>query len=214
MKKYSIILAGGLGLRMKSVIPKQFLEIDGKPIIVLTIQQFLEYDKNINLIVVLRAEQVNSWKQIQKSFLPNESVIIAIGGETRTESVRAGLNKIYSEGLVAIHDAVRPFVSKKTIAASFDSADLHGSGVSVIELKDSIRKVDRVKGSSSLDRRDFRLVQTPQTFRINEIKKAYDLVEGKNFSDDASLYEDAGFKVKVVAGTFDNIKITTPEDIQ
>ena len=212
MDKYAIILAGGQGLRMGTSVPKQFLEITGKPIIVHSIQKFLEYDKSINLIVVLPQEQLNSWKAIQRTYFPDQKLIITTGGKTRAQSVRSGLLKIVNDGIVAIHDAARPFVSNETIAESFTSAKSYGSGIASVKLKDSLREMKDEK-SYSRDRANYKLIQTPQTFRIEEIKQAYQQIESNEFTDDASLYEAAGFDVKLVSGAYNNIKITVPEDL-
>ena len=212
MDKYAIILAGGQGLRMETSVPKQFLEIAGKPIIVHSIEKFLQYDKAINLIVVLPENQSDSWDSIQRTYFSDQKLTITSGGKTRAQSVRAGLLKIRTGGIVAIHDAARPYVSIETIAGSFASAESHGSGITSVKLKDSLREVINEK-SYSRDRANYKLIQTPQTFRIAEIKQAYEQIDSNEFTDDASLYEAAGFKVKLVSGTYDNIKITVPEDL-
>lgn len=212
MDKFAIILAGGQGLRMGTSIPKQFLKITGKPIIVHSIEKFIEYDKSINLIVVLPPEQLDSWNAIQRTYFPDQKLIITSGGKTRAESVRSGLIKIMNDGIVAIHDAARPFVSNETIAESFASAKSYGSGIASVKLKDSLREMKDEK-SYSRDRANYKLIQTPQTFRIEEIKQAYQQIESNEFTDDASLYEAAGFDVKLVSGAYNNIKITVPEDL-
>ena len=212
MKRYAIILAGGHGLRMGTSLPKQFLKIAGKPIIVHAIEKFLAYDKSITFIVVLPPNQLDSWEIIQRTYFPYQDLVLALGGKNRAQSVRAGLVKIGSSGIVAIHDAARPFVSKDTIAESFASAENHGSGIAAVELKDSLRKVVGKK-SYSRDRINYKLIQTPQTFRIPEIKQAYIQIESNEFTDDASLYEAAGFEIELVPGSYGNIKITTPEDL-
>ncbi len=212
MNKYAIILAGGQGLRMQSDVPKQFLEIEGKPIIVHTIERFIQYDKSIHLIVVLPSDQMDLWNNINKLYFTNLNIKSTTGGETRSESVRKGLIKIDTDGLVAIHDAVRPFVPIKSIDQSYNSAEKHGSGVVAIHLKDSIREVVNNK-TEAKNRDNFRLVQTPQTFKVAEIKQAYEKIYSYDFKDDASLYEAAGFEVKLVPGSFKNIKITTQDDI-
>lgn len=213
MQKYALILAGGQGVRMQSTIPKQFLEIDGKAIIIHTIEKFIEYDPSIQLVIILPIDHIKYWENLKKSFLTNHSIILTTGGVTRSQSVRAGLKKIANYGLVAIHDAVRPFVSIKTISDSFKSAEEHGSGVATVELIDSIREVV-INRSVARNRNNFRLIQTPQTFQIKKIKSAYEKIISNKHSDDASLYEAAGFEVNMIEGTQNNIKITIPEDIQ
>ncbi len=212
MEKFAIIVAGGKGLRMGSPTPKQFLEIDSKPIIARSVERFLEYDTTLNIIVVIPQDQMAAWQGIAQKFFPKKSITAAIGGATRFESVQHGLDKIAAEGLVAIHDAVRPYVSAETISQSFLSAEKYGSGVAAVELKDSIRELTG-EGSAARNRADYRLVQTPQTFRVSDIKAAFDLVSGTDFLDDASVYEAAGHSVKLIAGSYENIKITTPDDL-
>ena len=212
MKKSAIIVAGGKGLRMGSKIPKQFIEIDSKPIIARTIERFLEFDPEIQLVVVIPIDQEETWNDIREYYFAKVEIYVAHGGATRFDSVVNGLDYV-DEGLVAIHDAVRPYVSGETIQESFDAAEQSGSGVAAVELKDSIREItDNL--SRARDRRNFRLIQTPQTFQVDKIKEAYKKAEGKDFLDDASVYESAGNKVNLISGTYDNIKITTPDDLK
>ena len=211
MKKYAIIVAGGKGLRMRSDQPKQFLEIDGKPILAITISRFLDI-QDVNVIVVLPADFVSYWGEQQEQIFPDKEIQLVVGGKTRTESVRAGLDSIKDDGVVAIHDAVRPFVSASVINSSFDSAEKFGSGVVAVDLKDSLRKKSS-DGSLAVNRENYVIVQTPQTFRISEIKEAYKNAE-ESYSDDATVYEKSGYVVKLVEGDYGNIKITTPEDLK
>ena len=213
LEKYALILAGGAGTRMQTSIPKQFLFLENEPIVVKTIGKFLQYDPNIKVIVVLPADHISKWETIKKKFLPQNEIISTIGGNTRGKSVLAGLNKIAGEGLIAIHDAVRPFVSINTISQSFLSAQEEGCGVACVQLNDSIREVTSSEKSYSKNRKNYRLVQTPQTFRLSEIKKAYEIVGKQTFTDDASVFEHAGFHVKLVEGNYENIKITNPSDL-
>lgn len=210
MKRHAIIVAGGSGSRMQSEVPKQFLELDGKPLIVHAIEKFLQID-GIQLVVVLPKDHTDSWEQVKSIFFADKKISIAIGGSTRTESVRSGLNLV-DEGLVAIHDAVRPFASNEIIEQSFHSAEAFGSGVAAVKLKDSIRKVVP-QSSEARDRDQYVIVQTPQTFRVSEIKDAYSKADG-SFSDDATVFEKAGYQVKLIEGDYSNIKITTPEDLK
>lgn len=206
-------MAGGIGTRMKSDVPKQFLHIDGLPIIVRSIQKFLEFDSNISIVVVLPEGHIEEWKNIKSQYLPNVNLGLAVGGETRTHSVMSGLAQIAEDGLVTIHDAVRPYVSIETIASSFKSAQINGSGVAVVALKDSIREID---GDESIarERSNYVLVQTPQTFNVRSLKEAYQRVGTATYTDDASVFEAAGNKVHLIDGSYDNIKITTPEDLK
>ncbi|MEQ9468582.1 MAG: 2-C-methyl-D-erythritol 4-phosphate cytidylyltransferase [Ekhidna sp.] len=213
MKKYAIIVAGGVGARMKSEVPKQFLLVNDVPIIVQSIRKFLEYDSKLEIIVVLPETHMKQWEAIRFQYFPNIEITVTAGGITRSASVLSGLALISGNGLVAVHDAVRPYVSVDTIAASFDSAEKHGSGVSVVELKDSIREIDG-RSSIARDRTNYVLVQTPQTFEVATLKDAYEKMGAAVFTDDASVFEAAGYKVHLVSGSYDNIKITTPEDLK
>jgi 2-C-methyl-D-erythritol 4-phosphate cytidylyltransferase len=213
MQEYAIIVAGGKGLRMGTTTPKQFLLLDGKPVIVRTIEQFLAYAPAIRLILVLPQAHLALWEEIQSVHLPTVSIKVTQGGLERFDSVKAGLDLIDQDGLVAIHDAVRPYVSVQTIRDSFKSAERHGSGVAAVPLKDSIREV-KGRVSKARDRAKFRLVQTPQTFRVNEIKDAFAQATHSTFTDDASVYEWAGYEVTLIAGSYNNTKITTPEDLK
>ena len=212
MKKSAIIVAGGKGLRMGSDIPKQFIQIDAKPIIVRTIERFLECDPSIHLVVVIPMGQMKAWEEIERNFFSQISIVSAPGGASRFLSVQSGLSFV-DEGLVAIHDAVRPYVSIETIQKSFASAKEYGSGVATVDLKDSIRKIEG-EASKAQDRRQFKLVQTPQTFRVEEIKQAFNQAEHTNFQDDAAVYESTGGIVRLIDGTYANIKITTHEDLK
>ena len=212
MERHAIIVAGGKGLRMDSEIPKQFLRIDGVPIIVLTIQRFLHFDPKLRVVVVIPEKDECLWESIRQEFLLGIPLITTFGGTQRFDSVKNGLNKI-DEGLVAIHDAVRPFVEFKTIQTSFESAKKTGSGVAAVDLKDSIREV--VKGRNKyVDRSKFKIIQTPQTFRVREIKQAFKIVKDSSFTDDATVFEMGGFEVSLVPGSYSNRKITTVEDLR
>ena len=198
---------------MKSDVPKQFLPINGVPIIVHSIRKFLEYDKKLNVIVVLPEEHLKQWEAIEFQYFPDTNIAVTSGGITRSASVLSGLGLVQEDGLVAIHDAVRPFVSIDTIKSSFDSARDNGSGVAAVELKDSIRELE---GNTSIarDRSNYVLVQTPQTFDVSKLKDAYERAGAGVFTDDASVFEAAGYDVHLVNGSYDNIKITTPEDLK
>ena len=198
---------------MQSEVPKQFLLLDDRPIIVRTIQVFNAYDANLKIIVVLPKDHIDQWIDIKSNYLSDIDVDVAEGGSTRGESVQSGLAKIDGPGLVAVHDAVRPFVSIDVISQTYHSAERNGSGVAVVQLKDSIRELD---GESSLakDRANYVLVQTPQTFDVERLKIAYAKAGSDVFTDDASVYESAGYQVYLVDGDYANIKITTPEDLK
>lgn len=212
MEKYALIVGGGQGTRMNAIQPKQFLELEGKPILVHTIEKFL-LAKPVKIVLVIPSDQLGKWESIKDSYLSEEGIHVVGGGVTRTESVLAGLNAIENDGLVAIHDAVRPFVSPDLIERCFASAMEFGSGVAAVELKDSLREKVGEGDSKFRNRADFFLVQTPQTFLLSKIKEAYQKVEDSH-SDDATVFEMAGNQVKLVKGDYENIKITTPEDLK
>lgn len=193
--------------------PKQFIKIGSKPIIVHTIEKFIAFNSSINLILTLPEEYFNSWQEIKNEYLPNLQIALVKGGITRFDSIKNALAIIEDQnGIVAIHDAVRPFLSLKIIEDCYESAKNTGSGVAAISLKDSIRETDKNK-SYARDRNNFKLMQTPQTFDIKKIVKAYAQAEDKSFTDDAGVWENAGFEVNLVEGGRLNIKITYPEDL-
>lgn len=214
MKKYAIIVAGGSGLRMGAALPKQYLPIGGKPILMHTLSAFSQYPEAIELILVIPFKDFSYWKQLCQHYDFNLSHQLVEGGATRFQSVKNGLNAIGEEvGLVAIHDGVRPFVKQQVIAQSFLEAERSGSAVAVVPLKDSLRQINVQGGSSFRDRTEFRLVQTPQTFQLDQIKKAFEVEETLQFTDDATVYEYQGWEVSLIDGDLSNIKITTPEDM-
>lgn len=210
--KAVIIVAGGKGTRMKSKIPKQFLLFQKEPIIITTIKKFLSYDANISIILVLPKPYFKHWNELKTEYLPQTTIKITQGGATRTESVKNGLSLV-TEELIAIHDAVRPFVTPEIIHNCFNSAKKNGSGIASVDLKDSIRKIQKDGNSSSENRNEYKIVQTPQTFNTILLKEAYQKIKDQNFSDDATVFEKAGQKVFLVVGSYANIKITTPEDL-
>ena len=215
MNKAAILVAGGKGTRMGAPISKQYLPIGGKPVLMHTLSVFHQVDPQMKLILVLPKEDFAYWNQLCQEYdfqIPHELVV---GGNSRFQSVRNGLNSLdWKEGLVAIHDGVRPFVSTEVIANSFLEAERSGSGIAVIALKDSIRKLSDDGKSFYQERQYFRLVQTPQTFQLAKIKKAFEVTEMQQFTDDATVYEHQGWQVSLIAGNPENIKITTPEDLE
>lgn len=211
-REYAIIVAGGKGTRIKSATPKQFLELGGKPILLHTLEAFFRYREDIKVILVLPQDDFATWEAIVKKYSFSNPVTLAQGGDTRFQSVKNGLNKIQGDGYVAIHDGVRPLVSENIIAASFQLAAVHQSAVAAVRLKDSIRVTDQ-DNTKALDRSKFRLIQTPQTFALSLIKKAYEQKEDESLTDDASVAEKAGHKISLFEGSYENIKITTPEDL-
>ncbi|MDJ1485393.1 2-C-methyl-D-erythritol 4-phosphate cytidylyltransferase [Cytophagaceae bacterium DM2B3-1] len=213
--EYVIIVAGGSGSRMRSDIPKQFLEVRGLPILMHTIRRFYEYSQHIQIVLVLPVEQLETWENLREKYAFTIDVKVVIGGKTRFQSVRNGLQVIDNlESMVAIHDGVRPFVPIEVIQRSFQVAKEKGSAVAAVSLKDSIRQVLSDGTTQSVNRADFRLIQTPQTFQTSLIKKAFEVPESELFTDDASVAEAAGHKISLIEGDYRNIKITTPEDLE
>jgi 2-C-methyl-D-erythritol 4-phosphate cytidylyltransferase len=214
MKKYAIIVAGGSGSRMGAPIAKQYLEIGGKPVLMHTLRRFFDYSAEMEIILALPEKDHGVWGELCRVNLFEVPHKVVAGGSSRFQSVRNGLAAIEEdEGLVAIHDGVRPFVSVEIIGKSFESAAETGSGIVVVPLKDSIRKVNESGVSTFEDRQAYRLVQTPQTFDLDKIKKAFNVEEQAFFTDDATVYEYQGWTVSLVEGDPSNIKITTPEDM-
>lgn len=213
LKEYVIIVAGGKGTRMKSVTPKQFLPLLGLPVLFHTIQAFYDYSEDIELLLVLPEDDIATWESLAKEHHFNKKITIVRGGDSRFQSVRNGLSAItFNEGLVAIHDGVRPLVSKDIIASSFRLAEVHKSAIATVRLKESIRIVDQ-DTTRALDRSKYRMIQTPQTFDLSLIKEAYNIKEEDSLTDDASVLEKAGHKISLFEGHYSNIKITTPEDL-
>lgn len=200
-------MAGGSGSRMKSDIPKQFIEVGELPILMHTLKRFKEADADIEIILVLPETQFEFWEMLCSRYTTVPHQLVK-GGKTRFQSSFNGLQVIENEGLVAIHDGVRPFVSVEIINESFKIAAVKGTAIVSVASKDSVR----VNGQA-VDRSTVRLIQTPQTFQISLIKKAFKTEELSTFTDDASVAEHAGFEINLIEGNYENIKITTPEDL-
>ena len=210
MKKYALIVAGGKGLRMGAEIPKQFLLLKGKPVLMHTIEGFANISY-IHIVLVLPQSQMSYWQELTSEYSFSISHTLIAGGDTRFQSVKNGLSAV-SDGLVAIHDGVRPIVSQELLNNAYDTCERKGNAVLAVRLKDSIREVDLL-GNKNVNRNNYYLIQTPQVFHSSEIKAAYDVAEHDNFTDDASVLESAGAKIHLVEGSYSNIKITTPEDL-
>ena len=214
MHRFLVLVAGGSGSRMKSTLPKQFLLIDGKPIILHSIEKFIETIESIQIVLVLQKNEWDRWEKIRQEHSFTYPILLAEAGATRFASVQAGLNKLQEKkGIVAIHDAVRPLVSKQCILNCFELASKTGNAIPVIELKDSIRILEE-KGNSAIDRKNFRLVQTPQCFELSQLKQAYAQANSENFTDDASLFESSGHELHLTEGDDENFKITTQLDFE
>lgn len=211
MKKIALIVAGGSGSRMESDLPKQFIKLARKPILMHTIEAFFNCNVS-NIIVVLPKNQIEFWKELCSEFSFNLPHKIVAGGASRFESVQNGLVHCNNDDLVAIHDGVRPLINAEIINKSFEIADEKGNAVAAVRLKDSIRKVDLL-GNKNVNRDGYFLIQTPQTFKCQLIKEAYQAQDHINFTDDASVLEANGHAIHLISGDYKNIKITTPEDL-
>ena len=222
MKKYVIIAAGGSGNRMSclaadrdTTTPKQFMLLAGKPILMHTIDAFHQCDENIEIIIVLPENHISEWEQLceQHKFTINHA--IAEGGETRFHSVKNGLALISADdanGLIAIHDGVRPLVSTQLINKVFEAAEKSGSAIPAIPVDESIRNV-KDDQNKAVDRKEYRIIQTPQCFRAEIIKNAYEQAYSEIFTDEASVVEATGEHIHLVEGERKNMKITIPQDL-
>jgi 2-C-methyl-D-erythritol 4-phosphate cytidylyltransferase len=214
MKKAVIIVAAGTGSRMGSKLPKQYLELGDTPVIIHTLEKFLAFDPEITPIVVLGHNHQEHWDRVAASYEVARGIMLAPGGRTRYDSVKNGLEQLEGEVLVGIHDAVRPLVSQDTLARCYDSAEKYGSGIPVVEMIESVRLLEDSGKSRHMDRSSLRIVQTPQVFRSKQIIEAYQAPYTPAFTDDASVYETSFSAVSLVEGNRENIKITTPQDLQ
>ena len=215
MTDYVIIVAGGKGLRMGTDIPKQFLPIGGKPVLMRTLERFREYSANLNIILVLPKAQQAYWQELCKEYDFNVEYLLADGGETRFHSVQHGLALIPddAEGVVGVHDGVRPFPSIEVIRRCYEEAREKGAVIPVIPVVETIRHI-KDGTSMTVPRDEYRLVQTPQTFNIQLLKAANRQPYNDNFTDDASVVETYGHPITLVDGNRENIKITTPYDLK
>ena len=212
MKYYAIIVGGGSGTRMQQELPKQFIELKGKPILMHSMAAFAHSAIKPEIILVLNVHYHKFWEDLcaQHQFdIPHQLIK---GGEQRFHSVKNGLKNIKSGSIVAIHDAVRPLVSVELINKSFEEAALKGNAVTGVPSKDSVRLL---KGdeSKAINRESVYLIQTPQTFQIEQLKKAYEQEYRIDFTDDASVVERMGYPIHLIEGAASNIKITYPEDL-
>lgn len=208
-----IIVAGGKGLRMGSELPKQFIPIQGKPVLMHTIESFYNYDTQIKIVLVLPASHQTYWQELCSQYKFTIPHIIANGGETRFHSVKNGLDYI-TEGVVGVQDGVRPFASKALIGTCFNEAKNGKSIIPAIPSTDSLREISADGKSKIVDRSKIMLVQTPQVFDVTILKQAYEVDFNDTFTDDASVVEALGKEITIVRGEESNIKITTPIDLK
>jgi 2-C-methyl-D-erythritol 4-phosphate cytidylyltransferase len=212
MKKFALIVAGGSGTRMKGAIPKQFLELQNRPVLMHTFDAFYNYDREIKFTLVLPENQMEYWKKLCEKHQFQINYKLVAGGETRFHSVKNGLDSIKKDGVVFIHDGVRPLVYAQTIQNCYTTAVEKGNALPVIPVSESVRYADDI-GNRAVDRSKYFLVQTPQTFQTGIIKKAYQQDYSDSFTDDASVLEKLGETINLVDGNRENIKITYPEDL-
>lgn len=213
MDKYVIIVAGGKGLRMGSDLPKQFLPLGGKPVLMRTLEVFRRYDAALHIILVLPREQQDFWKQLCAEHDFRIEHQVADGGETRFHSVKNGLALVPASGLVGVHDGVRPFVSVEVIRRCYELAERQRAVIPVIDVVETVRHLTDA-GSETVSRDEYKLVQTPQVFDVELLKQAYAQDFTPFFTDDASVVEALGVPVYLAAGNRENIKITTPFDLK
>ena len=212
---YIIIVAGGKGLRMGSDIPKQFLPIGGKPVLMRTLERFRSYDANLQIILVLPEAQQDYWRELCEQYHFDVEYLLANGGQTRFHSVQNGLALVPAdaEGVVGVHDGVRPFPSIEVIRNCYATARVKKAVIPVIPVVETVRHLEGDK-SATVPRNDYRLVQTPQTFDIQLLKAANRQPYNEGFTDDASVVESYGYEITLVEGNRENIKITTPYDLK
>lgn len=212
MKRYAVIVAGGSGTRMGHQLPKQFLQIHGRPLIWYTLTVFLEAYHDLEIILVLPAAHVRTGAVILKDFGLEARVRILVGGETRFDSVRAGLALVTGPSIVFVHDGVRCLLTQSLIHRCYETALEFGSAIPCIDSRDSVRLITENE-SHALDRSTIKLVQTPQTFHSEWLLPAYAAARGSSYTDDAAVVEAMDHKLHLVEGETDNIKITTPADL-
>lgn len=213
MKKHIIIVAGGKGLRMGGEIPKQFLPIGGKPVLMRTMEAFHLYDNTIHIVLVLPVSQQAYWRELCEEYHFELSHEVADGGETRFHSVMNGLALVEGEGLVGVHDGVRPFVSQEVITRCYAEAETKKAVIPVIGVVETVRRLEGTD-SVTVPRDRYQLVQTPQVFDTALLQRAYRQTYTEMFTDDASVVEALGEKVFLVEGNRENIKLTTPFDLK
>lgn len=212
MNKYAVIVAGGNGSRMNSTVPKQFLLLNNKPVLYYTLDTFLKAYDDLKVILVLPEEHVATGQEIIDAFFDYKRIRITVGGRTRFHSVQNGLQLIEEEGIVFVHDAVRCLLTTSLIHRSYEAALEFGATVPVVDCNDSVRMLTST-GNEALERRNIKLVQTPQVFLSAILLPAFNIDYKDKFTDEASVVEAFGMKVQLVEGEEDNIKITRPIDM-
>lgn len=212
MKKYAVIVAGGIGSRMKANLPKQFLLLNGKPVLYYTLQTFLQSYADLQLILVLPEEHIAAGQEIIDAFFDYDRIQITVGGRTRFHSVQNGLQLVTEESIVFVHDGVRCLLSTELIHRCYEAALEFGSAIPVTDSKDSVRVVNEL-GNEPVERSLVKLVQTPQTFHSKILLSAFSIDYKDKFTDEATVVEAFGLKVHLIEGEEGNIKITRPVDL-
>jgi 2-C-methyl-D-erythritol 4-phosphate cytidylyltransferase len=213
MKRTVIIVAGGKGVRMGGGLPKQFIPLQGKPVLMHTLDVFYQWDATAEILLVIPEEQVSYWRMLCKELNCTVPHRVVYGGDTRFHSVRNGLNGTEGADIIAVHDGVRPFVSREVISSCFTIADTFGAAIPVVPMIESVREIEG-NDSRPFDRNRLCIVQTPQVFRAALLRQAYERPYDEHFTDDASLVEAMGHTIRLVDGNRENIKITTPMDLK
>lgn len=212
MQNIVVIVAGGSGNRMGTVVPKQFLDLNGEPVLMHTIRKFYDFDHKIKIILVLPLQQISYWKSLcDKNNFKIDHEIVS-GGNSRFHSVKNGLTKVAGSSIVGIHDGVRPFVSIETIKNCYTAARKYGNAVPVVPVNESVR-IKESDQNQSFDRSKLFLVQTPQVFHSDVVSNSFNQEFHESFTDDANVVESAGYKIHLVDGNRENIKITTQTDM-
>jgi 2-C-methyl-D-erythritol 4-phosphate cytidylyltransferase len=212
MKKYAVIVAGGSGLRMGTAIPKQFLQLRGKPVLWYSLNAFLEAFNDLEIILVLPHDHQQTGYEIVRTTKNPHRILITVGGETRFHSVKNGLQPIHHHSIVFVHDGVRCLLTTDLIQRCYNNAIEKGNAIPAITATDTIR-IETVGGNQLLDRHKVRIIQTPQTFYSDIIKAAFEQDYDESFTDEASVVEKLGVPIHLVEGESTNIKITRPVDI-
>ena len=216
MKKYAVIVAGGSGTRLGSKLPKQFLDLNGYPLLWWSLKAFHNEDISTEIILVLPEKFIDEWKKIVRLLSHEDNIPhkIISGGSSRTESVKRGLSLIdQPDSIVAVHDAARPIITAEMISAGWEAAMTDGTAIPVVPVTDSLRRVVS-EGSMAVDRSEYVAVQTPQVFKSHILIKAYRDNPEEVFSDDASAVEKTGVKINLYPGSYENIKVTNPGDME
>lgn len=211
LKRYAVIVAGGTGSRMNADLPKQFLMLANKPVLMHSIEKF--HACNAEVIVVLHADYSEQWKQLVRDFKFNVEHQVTNGGATRSQSVANGLQLATNKNaVVAIHDAARPMVSTTLINILFEQAESKSNAIPVLKIAESIRRITAT-GNEIANRDEYVMIQTPQCFLLDKLLAAYTQQQGQSFTDDASLFESCSHKINLIEGERNNFKITIAEDL-